>query len=102
VIDSKRQLVGLVIDKDTRNILEQSDHITLEYLYLIDIILILPKILLKNKYRRKITVINTIVTYCGVEENALSCFIPRKRLFKDKQKANDLFHMSWKPVFNTI
>jgi hypothetical protein len=50
VIDSKRQLVGLVIDKDIRNMLERSDHITPEYLYLINIILILPKILLENKY----------------------------------------------------
>jgi hypothetical protein len=50
VINSKRQLVGLVINENTRNMLKRSDHITLEYFYLIATILILPKILLKNKY----------------------------------------------------
>jgi hypothetical protein len=65
------------------NILERSDHITPEYLYLIDIILILPEILLENKYRRRIAAINTIVIYYGVEEGTLSYFILYKRLFKD-------------------
>jgi hypothetical protein len=50
MIDSKRQLAGLIIDEDTYNILERSDHIILEYLYLIDTILILLEILLENKY----------------------------------------------------
>jgi hypothetical protein len=83
VIDSKRQLVGLVIDKDTRSALERSDHITPEYLYLIDTILILPETLLENKYRQKIAAINTIVAYYNVEEGALSRFIPRGHLFKN-------------------
>jgi Protein of unknown function (DUF3435) len=83
VIDSERQLAGLVVDEDTRSVLERLDHMTLEYLHLIDAILTLPETLLENEYQQRIAAINTIVAYCDVEESAPSCFIPYGRLFKD-------------------
>jgi hypothetical protein len=43
----------------------------------------LLEILLENEYRQRIAAINTIVVYCGMEENAPSRFIPRGCLFKN-------------------
>jgi hypothetical protein len=83
VIDSERQLAGLVVDEDTRGALERSDHMTPEHLHLIDAILTLPETSPENEYRRRIAAINAIAAYCGVEEGAPSRFIPRGRPFKD-------------------
>lgn len=49
VIDSERQLAGLVVDEDTRGALERSEQMTPEYL-LIDAILTLPETSLENEY----------------------------------------------------
>jgi hypothetical protein len=49
VINSKQQLLGKVVDKDTRGTLEQSDQMTLKQLLLINAILTLPKTLLEKE-----------------------------------------------------
>jgi hypothetical protein len=43
VIDSERQLLGQVVDKEVRSVLERSENITPEYLLLIDTVMTLPK-----------------------------------------------------------
>ena len=68
VIDSERQLAGLVVDKDILKALEQSEQVTPEHLLLIDAILTLPETSLENENRRRIAAINAITAYCGVEE----------------------------------
>jgi hypothetical protein len=68
VIDSKQQLSGKVVNEDTRSALERLDQITLEHLRLIDAILTLPKTSLEKELQRRITAINAVTAYCGVEE----------------------------------
>jgi hypothetical protein len=68
VIDSERQLSGKVADEDVRDALERSDHMTPEQLLLIDAVLTLPKTSLERECQRRITAINAVTTYCGVEE----------------------------------
>jgi hypothetical protein len=65
---SERQLSGKVVDEDTRGALERLEQITPEQLLLIDAILTLPKTTFEKEYQRRIAVINTVTTYCGVEE----------------------------------
>jgi cell division protein ZapA (FtsZ GTPase activity inhibitor) len=50
VIDSERQLSEKIVDKDVRNILERSDYMTLEHLFLINAILTLPETSLEKEY----------------------------------------------------
>jgi hypothetical protein len=68
VIDSERQLSGKVVNEDTRDALERSNQLTPEHLLLIDAILTLPETSLENETRRRITAINAITAYCGMEE----------------------------------
>jgi hypothetical protein len=75
VINSKQQLSRKLVDKDTRDVLERLDQLTLEHLLLIDAILTLPKTSLENENRRRIAAVNAITAYCGVEEGPASCYI---------------------------
>jgi len=68
VIDSERQLSGRVVDEDVRGALERSDHMTPEQLLLIDAVLTLPETSLEKECQRRITAINAVTAYCGVEE----------------------------------
>lgn len=68
VIDSGRQLSRKVVDEDTRDALKRSNQWIPEHLLLIDAILMLSETSLENETRRRITAINTITMYCGVEE----------------------------------
>jgi hypothetical protein len=72
VIDSERQLSGTVVDEDVRSALERSDYMTPEHLLLIDAILTLPETSLEKEHQRRITAINAVTVYCGVEEGT-SC-----------------------------
>jgi hypothetical protein len=83
VIDSERQLAGLVVDEDTRGALERWEQMTPEHLLLIDAILTLPETSLENEYRRRIGAINAITAYCGVEERPLSRRFQRGRPLED-------------------
>jgi len=82
VIDSERQLSGKVVE-DTRDALERSDQLTPEHLLLIDAILTLPETSFENKSRRRITAINAITAYCGVEEGPAPRRVQRRRLAKE-------------------
>jgi hypothetical protein len=77
VIDSERQLLGKVVDEDTRGALEQSEQMTLEQLLLIDAILTLPETTFEKECQRRIAAINAVTTYCGVEEGQACCCGPR-------------------------
>jgi hypothetical protein len=82
VIDSERQLAGLVVDEDTRGALERSDQMTPEHLLLIDAILTLPETSIENETRRRIAAINAITAYCDLEEGPVSRPTPRGRQLK--------------------
>jgi hypothetical protein len=73
VIDSKQQLLGKVVDKDTRGILERSDQMTPEQLLLIDAILMLPETLLEKECQQRIAAIYAVTVYCSVEEGQPCC-----------------------------
>jgi hypothetical protein len=120
VINSKRQLVGLVVDKDTLEALDRLEQMTLEHLLLIDAILTLPKTSLENKNRRRIAAINAITAYYSVEEGLPSRRIRRGRPLKNNsppavkaeepnalsqairsikiEKRPTMFCMSWEPI----
>jgi hypothetical protein len=51
VRDSARQLSGKIVDEDMRRALARSENITPQHLYLIDIIITLPKTTLERNYR---------------------------------------------------
>lgn len=67
--DSERQLSGIVVDEDTRDALVRAD-VSTEQLRLIDAILTLPGKSLELELQRRITAINAVTMYCGVEEGA--------------------------------
>ena len=48
--------------------LEFSNNKLVQYKRLIEVIITLPSILLKNKIRRRNNTISTVVDYCNVEE----------------------------------
>jgi hypothetical protein len=79
VKDSERQLLGKVVDEDTRGTLERSDQMTTEQLLLIDAILTLPETTFEKECQRRIVAINAMTTYCGVEESQPCCRGPRGR-----------------------
>jgi hypothetical protein len=56
-----------VIDEDVRGALERLDHMTPEHLLLIDAVLTLPGTSLERELQRRITAINAVMMYCGVE-----------------------------------
>jgi hypothetical protein len=68
VIDSERQLSGKVVHEETREALQRSYQMTPEQLLLIDSILTLPETSLEKEHQRRITAINAVTVYCGVEE----------------------------------
>ncbi len=72
MIDSEWQLSGKVVDEDMRDALERSDQVMPEHLLLIDAILTLPETSLENENRQRITAVNAITAYCGVEEGPAS------------------------------
>jgi Protein of unknown function (DUF3435) len=83
VIDSERQLAGLVVEEDTRGALERLEEMTPEHLLLIDAILTLPETSLENETRRRIAAVDAITAYCGVEEGPASRPTYRGRPLKD-------------------
>jgi hypothetical protein len=83
VINSERQLAGLVVEEDTCRALERLEEITPEHLLLIDAVLTLPKTSFENEMRRRIAAVNAITAYCGVEEGPASRRTQRGRLLKD-------------------
>ncbi|CAG8976664.1 hypothetical protein HYALB_00002180, partial [Hymenoscyphus albidus] len=84
VIDSERQLSGKVVHEETREALQRSDQMTPEQLLLIDSILNLPETTLEKEHQRRITAINAVTAYCGVEEGT-----PSRRV-QIGQPANDM------------
>jgi hypothetical protein len=76
VKDSERQLLGMVVDEDTRDALVRAD-MSPEQLGLIDAILTLPGKSLEQELQRRITAINAVTLYCGVEEGAPSRHVRR-------------------------
>ncbi|KAH6708820.1 hypothetical protein BKA61DRAFT_490950, partial [Leptodontidium sp. MPI-SDFR-AT-0119] len=67
VKDSERQLSGMVVDEDTRDALVRAD-MSPEQLGLIDAILTLPGKSLEQELQRRITTINAVTLYCGIED----------------------------------
>ena len=82
MIDSERQLLGKVVNEDTRGALERSDEMTPEQLLLIDAILTLPEPSLDRECLRRITAIRAVTAYCGIEEGQ-----PRRRGRPSKAEA---------------
>ena len=76
VKDSERQLSGMVVDEDTRDALVRAD-MSPEQLGLIDAILTLPGKSPEQELQRRITAINAVTLYCGVEEGAPSRHVRR-------------------------
>ena len=76
VKDSERQLSGMVVDEDTRDALVRAD-MSPEQLGLIDAILTLPGMSLEQELQRRITAINAVTLYCGVEEGTPSRHVQR-------------------------
>ncbi|KAH6700000.1 hypothetical protein BKA61DRAFT_741052 [Leptodontidium sp. MPI-SDFR-AT-0119] len=76
VKDRERQLSGMVVDEDTRDALVRAD-MSPEQLGLIDVILTLPRKSLEQELQRRITAINAVTLYCGVEEGAPSRYVRR-------------------------
>ena len=76
VKDSERQLSGMVVDEDTRDALVRAEMST-EQLGLIDAILTLPGKSPEQELQRRITAINAVTLYCGVEEGAPSRHVRR-------------------------
>lgn len=76
VKDSERQLSGMVVDEDTRDALGRAD-MSPEQLGLIDAILTLPGKSPEQKLQQRITAINAVTLYCGVEEGAPSRHVRR-------------------------
>jgi hypothetical protein len=68
VRDSARQLSGKIVDKEVLRVLERSENMTPEHLYLIDAIMTLPETTLEKEVQRRIVAINAVTAYCGVEE----------------------------------
>ena len=57
-----------MVDKEVLSALRRSGFITPEHLNLIDAILTLPETSVEKEYQRRITAINAVAEYCGVEE----------------------------------
>jgi len=76
VKDSERQLSGIVVNEDTRDALVRAD-MSPEQLGLIDAILTLPGQSPEQELQRRITAINAVMLYCGVEEGAPSRHVRR-------------------------
>ena len=76
VKDSEQQLLGIVVDEDTRDALVWAD-MSLEQLSLIDVILTLPRKSLEQELQRRITAINVVTLYYSVEEGAPSRYVQR-------------------------
>ncbi|KAL5312965.1 hypothetical protein ACEPPN_019391 [Leptodophora sp. 'Broadleaf-Isolate-01'] len=76
VKDSERQLSGMVVDEDTRDALVRAD-MSPEQLGLIDAILTLPGKSPEQELQRRITAINAVTLYCGVEEGTPSRHVRR-------------------------
>ncbi|CZR66010.1 uncharacterized protein PAC_15910 [Phialocephala subalpina] len=118
VKDSERQLAGIVVDKDTRDALIRAD-MSPEQLGLIDAILTLPGKSPEQELQRRITAINAVTLYCGVEEGAPSRHVRHARLsvprgsrcarcrsppgdifYQDQQEAQSMFLLYWKSAPN--
>ncbi|CZS92472.1 uncharacterized protein RAG0_03051 [Rhynchosporium agropyri] len=69
--DSERQLSGMVVDEDTRDALVRAD-MSPEQLSLVDAVLTLPGNSPGKELQRRITAINAITLYWGIEEGAPS------------------------------
>ena len=76
VKDSERQLSGIVVDEDTRDALVQAD-MSPEQLGWINAILTLPGKSPEQELQQRITAINVVTLYCGVEKGALSRHVRR-------------------------
>ncbi|PVH67494.1 hypothetical protein DL98DRAFT_600433 [Cadophora sp. DSE1049] len=76
VKDSERPISGMVVDEDTRDALVRAD-MSPEQLGLIDAILTLPGESLEQELQRRMTAINAVTLYCGVEEGAPSRHVQR-------------------------
>jgi Protein of unknown function (DUF3435) len=68
VRDSAQQLSGKGAVEDVVGALERPENRTPEHVLLIDAIMTLPATSLEEEVQRRITAINAITTYCGVEE----------------------------------
>jgi Protein of unknown function (DUF3435) len=67
-IHSEWQLLGKVVDEDTRGVLEQSDQMMPEQLLRIGAILTLPETLPEKELRPRIAAIHAMTAYRDVEE----------------------------------
>lgn len=117
VEDSERQLSGLVVDEDTRDALVRAD-MSPEQLGLIAAIFTLPGKSPEQELQRRITAINAVTLYCGVEEGAPSRHVrrgppgtvisppvqaaepdvtsPGDIFYQDRQEAQSMFLLYWK------
>lgn len=73
VIDSERQLSGKVVDEEVKSVLERTEFMTSEHFTLVDAIMTLPGKSWDLEQQRRITAINAVTMYCGVEEGS-ACF----------------------------
>lgn len=71
VIDIERQLSGLKFSDDVKVTLESSDDKVPEQKRLIEVILTLPDMSLKEELRRRNAAINTVIDYCRIEEGGV-------------------------------
>ena len=103
VKDSERQLLGIVVDEDTRDALVRAD-MSPEQLRLIDAILTLPGKSLELELQRRTTAINAVTLYCGVEEgHRLAMFgvvvssraaVPRFKSLSQMSHSTRRYHLS--------
>ena len=68
VRDSAQQLSGKGANENVVGVLEQTENRTPEHLLLIDAIMTLPATSLEDEVQRRITAINAVAAYRGVEE----------------------------------
>ena len=68
VRDSAQQLSGKGENEDVVGALEQPENRTPEHLLLINAIMTLPGMSLEEEVQRRITAINAVTAYCGIEE----------------------------------
>ncbi|OJJ98566.1 hypothetical protein ASPACDRAFT_1881913 [Aspergillus aculeatus ATCC 16872] len=66
--NNKKQLTKKVVDKKYIGALKRIGYITPQHIILINIILTIPGSTVEKEYQHQIAVINTVITFCDVEE----------------------------------
>jgi hypothetical protein len=84
VIDSERQLSGMIVEEEVDEEANKIGHMAPDHLQLVNAVLTLPPTATEEEYRRRITATNMVTLYCGVQEAVVS-----KWTFKKKRTASD-------------